>query len=223
MKVRTGSLRPHLPPRETSLRRAAWLRAVPAGLALALAFGACSTMQPSAPPGSTPTDFGTPPMDDTSPGPSDIANSVTIDPELLKALPATVAGLPVEESPEGDQGAQEEPVLAKIATGAVGAVVVDTGSSDLANAFVVKLKPGALTDSGFRDWRDTYDEGVCGSSSAIVGHAETTIAGRTVFIGTCSAGSHTYHVWIKDKNLLITVFSLGARHLGELLLAELHP
>ena len=105
----------------------------------------------------------------------------------------------------------------------MGAVVVDTGSADLANAFVVKLKPGALTDSGFRDWRDTYDEGVCGSSSAIVGHAETTIAGRTVFIGTCSAGSHTYHVWIKDKNLLITVFSLGTRNLGELLIAGLKP
>jgi hypothetical protein len=148
---------------------------------------------------------------------------VAIDPELLKVLPPTVAGLPVQESPEGDQGAEDEPVLAKIATAAVGAVVVDTGSADLANAFVVKLKPGGLTDSGFRDWRDTYDQGVCGSASAIVGHAEATIAGRTVFIGTCSAGSRTYHLWIKDKNLLITVFSIGARQLGELLIAGLRP
>jgi hypothetical protein len=200
----------------------AGVRAAVAGLALAVALGACSATQPSGPPDSTPTDFGTPPTDDTSAGPSDSA-AVAIDPELLKVLPPTVAGLPVQESPEGDQGAEDEPVLAKIATSAVGAVVVDTGSADLANAFVVRLKPGGLTDSGFRDWRDTYDQGVCGSSTAIVGHAETTIAGRTVFIGTCSAGSRTYHVWIKDKNLLITVFSIGARNLGELLIAGLHP
>jgi hypothetical protein len=200
----------------------AGVRAAVAGLVLAVAFGACSATQPSAPPDSTPTDFGTPPTDDTSAGPSD-STVVAIDPELLKVLPPTVAGLPVQESPEGDQGAEDEPVLAKIATAAVGAVVVDTGSADLANAFVVKLKPGGLTDSGFRDWRDTYDQGVCGSASAIVGHAETTIAGRTVFIGTCSAGSRTYHLWIKDKNLLITVFSIGARQLGELLIAGLRP
>jgi len=205
-----------------SLRARATLRAAVAGLALAVILAACSATESSEPPGSTPTDFGTPPADDTSPGPADSA-VVVIDPALLLVLPAKVAGLPVEESPEGDQGAEDEPVLAKIATGAVGAVVVDTGSADLANAFVVKLKPGGLTDSGFRDWRDTYDQGVCGSSSAVVGHAETTIAGRTVFIGTCSAGSRTYHVWIRDKNLLITVFSLGARHLGELLIAELKP
>jgi len=210
VKVRTGRAR-------------ATVRAVVASLALAVALGACSATQPSAPPGSTPTDFGTPPTDDTTPGPSDATSSVTIDPELLKVLPPTVAGLPVEESPDGDQGAEDEPVLAKIATGAVAALVVDTGSADLANAFVVRLKPGGLTDSGFRDWRDTYDQGVCGSESAIVGHAETTIAGRTVFIGTCSAGSRTYHVWIKDKNLLITVFSIGARQLGELLIAGLRP
>jgi hypothetical protein len=206
----------------TKRRRATSLRGSVACLALALAIGACSASESTAPPGSTPTDFGTPPTDDTSPGPAD-SGAVAIDPALLLVLPAKVAGLQVEESVEGDQGAQDEPILARIATGAVAAVVVDTGSADLANAFVVKLKPGGLTDSGFRDWRDTYDQGVCGSSSDVVGHAETTIAGRTVFIGTCSAGSRTYHVWIKDKNLLITVFSLGARHLGELLMAELKP
>jgi hypothetical protein len=197
------------------------VRAVVGSLVLAVALAACSATESSAPPGSTPTDFGTPPTDDTSPGPSDVTSSVTIDPELLKVLPPTVAGLAVEESPDGDQGAEDEPVLARIATGAVGAVVVDTRSGDLANAFVVKLKPGGLTDAGFRDWRDTYDQGVCGGASAVVGHAETLIAGRTVFIGTCSAGTRTYHAWIKDKNLLITVFSIGTRQLGELLIAGL--
>ena len=111
----------------------------------------------------------------------------------------------------------------KLATAAVGAVAVDTGTTDLAYALVVKLRPGALTDSKFRDWRDSYDEGTCGGASAVVGHAETLIAGRNVFIGTCSGGLRTYHVWIRDKDLLISVSSLGPRKLGELLLAELKP
>ena len=198
------------------------LRAAITGLALAVILGACSATEPSAPAGSTPTDFGTPPTDDTTPGPADSA-VVVIDPALLLVLPATVAGLPVEESPEGDESAQTEPALAKLATSAVGAVAVDAGSTDLAYALVVKLRLGALTDSRFRDWRDSYDEGTCGGASAVVGHAETLIAGRNVFIGTCSGGLRTYHVWIKEKDLLISISSLGPRKLGELLLAELHP
>lgn len=198
------------------------LRAAVAGLALAFALGACSATQSSVPPASTPTDFGTPPTDDTTSGPGD-STAVVIDPALLLVLPATVDGLPVEESPEGDESAQTEPALAKLATSAVGGVAVDTGTTDLAYALVVKLRPGALSDSTFRDWRDSYDEGTCGGASAVVGHGETLIAGRNVFIGTCSGGLRTYHVWIKEKDLLISVSSLGPRKLGELLLAQLHP
>jgi hypothetical protein len=198
------------------------LRAAVACLALAVALGACSATESIAPPGSTPTDFGTPPTDDTSPGPAD-SSAVVIDPALLLVLPARVGGLPVDESPEGDESAQTEPALAKLATSAVGAVAVDTGTTDLVYALVVKLRPGALTDSRFRDWRDSYDEGTCGGASAVVGHAETLIAGRNVFIGTCSGGLRTYHVWIKEADLLISVSSLGPRKLGELLLAELKP
>jgi len=199
------------------------VRAAVGSLTLAVILGACSATQPSAPPGSTPTDFGTPPSDDNSPGPSDSADAIVIDPDLLLILPAAVAGLPVVESPDGDQSAQTEPALAKLATSAVGAVAVDAASTNLAFALVVKLRPGALSDGKFRSWRDSFDEGACGGASAVVGHAEALIAGRNVFIGTCSGGLRTYHVWIRKVDLLISVSSLGPGKLGELLLAELHP
>jgi hypothetical protein len=203
--------------------RTGFVRAAVASLTLAVILGTCSTTQPSASPGSTPTDFGTPPSDDNSPGPSDSADAIVIDPDLLLVLPAVVAGLPVVESPDGDQSAQTEPALAKLAKSAVGAVAVDAASTNLAFALVVKLRPGALSDATFRDWRESFDEGACGGASAVVGHAEAPIAGRNVFIGTCSGGLRTYHVWIRDVDLLISVSSLGPRKLGELLLAELHP
>lgn len=190
-------------------------------MALALVAG-CSARIVTTTPGTTPTAFITP-TDPDATSPDGSVAQVALDTALLAVLPPTVLGLPVEESPEGDQSALDEPVLDTIATAAIGAVVVDTSTTDLAYALVVRLKPGALTDTGFRDWRDSYDEGACGNASLLVGHSQTSIAGRTVYIATCSGGLRTYHVWIQDKHLLISVSSLGARHFGEILLATLRP
>jgi hypothetical protein len=182
----------------------------------------CSARLVTTTPAATPTAFVTPTDPDATSADGSVPQ-VALDTGLLAVLPPTVLGLPVEESPEGDQSALEEPVLDTIATAAIGAVVVDTSTTDLAYALVVRLRPGALTDSGFRDWRDSYDEGACGNASLLVGHSQTSIAGRTVYIATCSGGLRTYHVWIQDKNLLISVSSLGTRHFGEVLLANLRP
>jgi hypothetical protein len=182
----------------------------------------CSARLVTTTPAATPTAFVTPTDPDATSADGSVPQ-VALDTGLLAVLPPTVLGLPVEESPEGDQSALEEPVLDTIATAAIGAVVVDTSTTDLAYALVVRLRPGALTDSGFRDWRDSYDEGACGNASLLVGHSQTSIAGRTVYIATCSGGLRTYHVWIQDKSLLISVSSLGTRHFGEVLLANLRP
>jgi hypothetical protein len=192
-----------------------------AALAAVLVAG-CSARLVTTTPASTPTAFAEATDSDVT-SPDGNGPQVSLDTGLLAVLPATVFGLAVEESPEGDQSALEEPVLDRIATAAIGAVVVDTSTTDLAYALVVRLKPGALADAGFRDWRDSYDEGACGNGSLIVGHSQTSIAGRTVYIATCSGGLRTYHVWIQDKHLLISVSSLGARHFGEVLIANLKP
>lgn len=192
-----------------------------ASLAVVVLLAGCGTGLSSGSPAATPTEFDVETGDASVP--SDSVPTLVIDPKLLEILPATVDGLPVTESPDGDQSALEEPTLDVIATTAISAVAVDTTTNDLAYALVVRLRPGALTETGFRDWRDTYDAGTCGGASAVIGHAETPIGGRTVFVGTCAGGLHTYHLWIMDKNLLITVSSLGSRNLGEGLLTELKP
>jgi hypothetical protein len=187
----------------------------------AVLLAGCGTGLSSGAPGATPTAFNVETGDASEP--SDSTPTLVLDPGLLDILPATIDGLAVTESPDGDQSALEEPTLDAVATTAISAVAVDTTTNDLAYALVVRLRPGALTDTSFRDWRDTYDAGTCGGASAVTGHAQTPIGGRTVFVGTCAGGLHTYHVWIKDKNLLITVSSLGSRNLGEALLTGLKP
>ena len=146
---------------------------------------------------------------------------VTIDPTLLAILPRDVASIPVIESAEGETDALADTVLPKIATAAVAAVAVDTATSDLVYALVIRLRPDVFTPSIYRDWRDSYDEGACGGVSNVVGHAEVTIGSNHVFVGTCASGLHTYHTRLEAKSILISISSTGDRRLGIVLLGTL--
>ncbi len=166
--------------------------------------GAPSSLGPPAslPPGATPL--------------------VRIDPTLLTVLPKDVDGLSVLESSEGDADASSNASLAMLADAAVGGLAIDPASGDFVLALVVRLRPGVMDDAGFRSWRDAYDGGVCGGTG-VSGNAETTIAGRQVFVGTCGNGLHTYHTWIAAKNLLVSASSGGTRNLGVTLFENLQP
>lgn len=195
-----------------------------------IALAGCSSSGPgspgaAAPSAQLPSTVGPPASlgPTVGPGGPGASPTIAIDASLLAILPTSVGGLTVIESTDGEDGAMADPGLPSIASAFVAGVAVDTSTSDLVYALVVRLRPGALTDATFRDWRDSYDEGACGGPSAVVGNAEATIAGRTTFIGTCATGLHTYHVWITDKNLLISASSTGTRLLGEALIAGLQP
>ena len=70
------------------------------------------------------------------------------------------------------------------------------------------LIPGVFDEPTFRSWRDTFDEGVCLQAGGVGGHAETQIAGRTVYIGTCTGGVTTYHVRLAERNAIVSIWSL---------------
>ena len=154
---------------------------------------------------------------------ADIAAAVTIDPALLVILPATVDGFPVVESPEGEAAALADPILPSVGRAVAAGFAIDPAIGDFVYAVVVQLRPGALPDEAFRDWRDSFDEGACSQADGVVGHAETEIAGRTVYIGTCAGGLRTYHVLLKDRDVLISASAAGERRLGELLIENLRP
>lgn len=180
----------------------------------ALLVSACSvTIQQGTlpPPTALATDQPAGSVGDDTPGPS---GPIAIDHSLLSVLPRTVAGLPVTEDSDGDDQLLADDVAPQIASAGVAAVAVDTQTSDLALAFVLRLLPNALTDDKFRDWRDSYDEGACAGSSQVVGKAESDVAGNHVYIGTCATGLRTYHTWLKDKGILISISSTGDKRLG---------
>lgn len=190
---------------------------------LAIALAACGPA-PTVAPTRTDTPIASPTQDLPS-ATSSVApsSSVAIDPTLLGVLPATVDGIAMVESPEAEIAALAGPELAAVGSAMAAGIAVDATSGQFVYAVVVRLEPGAMDDAVFRDWRDSYDEGACSQAAGVTGKAEAQIAGRTVFIGSCSGGVLTYHVWLVDQGILISASAVGDRRLGEALMENLRP
>jgi hypothetical protein len=202
-------------------------RRVAASLVFAVLFAACGSTAPT--PGASGTASpssgsatGSPalatPATSATPPPSTL---VAIDPGLLDLLPESVAGLPLEESPEAAAESVTNEALAASAESIAVALVVDPATESFAVASVVRLRPGVFDDEFFRDWRDSFDEGVCAQAGGVSGNAEAELDGRTVYIGTCAGGVHTYHVHLEGQDVLVSVNSVGESRLGEELMETL--
>lgn len=188
---------------------------------LALAVAACGpSVEPSSPPTAT-APVATPTV--APPTSTAVVSGVEIDPALLGILPATVDGLAVLESPEGEAEALGDPLLGEVASALAAGLAIEPATGDFVYAVVVGLLPGAMDGHVFRDWRDSFDEGACSQADGVSGHAETQIGGRTVYIGTCVGGLRTYHVWIEENAVLVSASEVGERRLGQLLIENLRP
>jgi hypothetical protein len=208
-------------------------RARPVRLAAAVAVTACAlfacTPTPSPtpaattqPPTSPPPARSASPAAAASPGATAAASPlIAIDPSLLDLLPDSVGGTPLVASPDAAADPASDRELAKTAQSLAVALAVDQATGNLVVASVVKLKPGVFTDEFFRDWRDSFDEGVCGQAGGVAGNAQATIDGRTVFIGTCEGGVHTYHVHLDGPDAIVSLNSVGDGRMGEQLMESL--
>jgi hypothetical protein len=187
-----------------------------------------SSATPTAPalvsPVATPSASAAPSPSAGPTGSPDSPASVAVDTTLLSVLPATVAGLTVSESPEGEADAIADPGLGRVGDRVVAALAVDPSSGDFVYAVVVALRPDAgFDDALFRNWRDSFDQGACSQAGGVVGHAEATLGGRSVQIASCEGGVLTYHAWLQERGLLVSASSVGAARLGEQLMGGLTP
>ena len=80
---------------------------------------------------------------------------------------------------------------------------------------VARVKPGLFGDLFFRGWRETFDAAVCQQAGGIQGAAQATIGGRQTFVGTCAGGTHTYHVHLPRRDLIVSMQGGGPRRFGE--------
>jgi hypothetical protein len=180
----------------------------------------------SIPPASSPS----PSLAPTTPSASDSPSarrspaaspSAVWDETLLSILPTEVAGVPLKAEPDAFAAAAADPSFGEDVGSAAFATAFDAG--DLASGVVAKLRPGRYSAAMFRDWRDTYDAGACGQAGGVGGHAQAQLGGRTVDITTCNGGLRVYHAWLPGRGVIVSLFSLGDRRLGEQVMAGLRP
>ena len=146
---------------------------------------------------------------------------IAVDPSLLDLLPDAVAGHPLEGSPEAAAESAGDATLAANAESLAVAIAADQPTGSFVVASVVRLRPGVYSEEFFRDWRDSFDEGVCAQAGGVSGNAQSEIDGRTVYIGTCAGGVHTYHVYLEGSDAILSVNSVGEVRLGEDLMENL--
>jgi hypothetical protein len=203
---------------------------------LALALAACGTTpspSPSprfatpapSPAASAPASATVIPSTAGDGGPSGAAASprasLALDETLLAILPADVDGVPVTQEPDSFALAAADPAFATNVGSAAFGIVVD--GNDLASGVVARLRPGRYSDGLFRDWRDTYDAGACAPTGGVAGNAQADMGGRTVYITTCAGGLRTYHAYVPERDVIVSLFSVGDRRFGEQLMGGLRP
>ncbi|MBI3747886.1 MAG: hypothetical protein HY262_03420 [Chloroflexi bacterium] len=185
-----------------------------------------SVLIPSAsPPGSA---GGSPPPAATpasSAGSAGSGTGLAVDASLLHVLPAQVAGVPLEADPATAAQIAADPTVAESARAIAVALAIRPGSStadDLAIVSVIRLRPGVFSDAWFANWRATYDQGACAVAGGVKGQpSRASIAGRTVFVGTCAGDAQTYHVQLADPTLIVSITAAGPAHFGELVVGGL--
>lgn len=198
------------------------------GLAIALLVAGCASSPPSTPisssvaPGVTPAATASPVA--ASPvGPS--LGSVRVDATLLERLPTAVDGVAAQpDAVTAAEVATDAALQAQVQAIAIAIYIapeVSGSTGDYAVATVVQLRPGVFSDTFYRDWRDTFDAGVCEQAGGVSTRAETTIAERPVHIGTCVGGIATYHVHLADADVLVSIQGVGQGRLGERIVAGL--
>jgi hypothetical protein len=136
-------------------------------------------------------------------------------------LPDAVAGLPLVGSPEAAAESASSAELAQTADSIAVAIAADPAADRFVVASVVRLRAGVFDEEFFRDWRDSFDEGVCAQAGGVSGHAEAELGGRTVYIGSCAGGVHTYHTYLEDSDAIVSINAVGEGRLGEELMATL--
>ena len=171
------------------------------------------TTAPAGPSGGSSGVLATPTPEPTG------APAIAVDATLLDLLPSTVAGVPLTADPQTAAESATDPTLAaSLRSIAIAAAFGPQASGDLGDyavATVAKLRPGVFGDGWFRDWRDSFDAGVCGQAGGVSGHAQATIDGRPVFIGTCAGGVHTWNVYLPREDVVVSTQGVGDGRYGE--------
>jgi hypothetical protein len=146
---------------------------------------------------------------------------LVVDARLLAVLPARIGGVALEPDPTTAARIAADPTLAGSAQAIEVALAISPGTSsggdDLAIVSVIRLRPGVFSEAWFVTWRSTYDQAACEVAGGVKGApSRVSIAGRTLYVGTCAGDAQTYHVHLADPTLVVSITAAGPHRFGEL-------
>ncbi len=158
--------------------------------------------------------------------PSATAATIEVRPALLGHLPPTVLGVERRDDPTtATQIASDVALSASIDAIAVSlyvAPLASDGETDYAVATVVHVRPGTFDEGWFRDWRDSFDAGVCAQAGGVAtGRSEIPVDGRTVHRSTCVGAVVIHHVHLASPDVVVSVQGAGPADLGRSIVDEL--
>jgi hypothetical protein len=162
-----------------------------------------------------------PASQDADPAATD--SPLMVDAGLLRVLPVSVAGIPMQPSPDTAAGMIDDAGLADSASAVAVGIVAGAGSSgsdDFAVSTVVQLRSGVFSDTFYQAWRADYDTAACEPSGGVESHDQQTIGSHTVDVTVCSEGARTYHTHLPGDRL-VSVTAVGDRDFGDLVMAGL--
>jgi hypothetical protein len=148
---------------------------------------------------------------------------LVVDARLLRVLPAAVAGVAMQPSPESAARMVTDTSLAETASAIAVGVVVAAGNSlsdDLAVSTVIQLRPGVFDDQFYQGWRDAYDRAACEPAGGVASHVQQLIGPHTVEVTVCGGGARTYHTYLPGDRL-VSITAVGDRKFGDLVMAGL--
>jgi hypothetical protein len=156
----------------------------------------------------------------TSPASPSTAAGIVVDPALLDHLPPDIAG--VQRTADAETAAEiaRQPLLDTFVSAI--AMAIYPSNPDYAVATVARLRPGVYDEAWFRDWRDTFDEGVCAQAGGVdTGRSELELGGRQVHRSACQGGVVIYHAWLPDSGTVVSVQGAGPLDMGRSIVSGL--
>ena len=157
----------------------------------------------------------------TSSAPSSAdAGATVVDPSLLDRLPGSIEGIAL--TPDAVTAAEIAATIDTEAGVEAIAVAIYPSVEDYAVVTVARLRADVFNEDWFRDWRETFDEGVCQQAGGVdPGHSELELAGRQVFRSTCVGGVVLHHVWLPETRSIVSIQGAGPRDVGRRVLEGL--
>jgi hypothetical protein len=189
---------------------------------------ACGPTGPSSDspiPSDTPAGTDPPTTETIVPSPTDepatspAAGGILVDPSLLDLLPTTVSGVPLTPDAETAADLAADRALAETVEAIALAAAFGPPSTDAIGDYAVvtvaRLHPGVFDDSFFRGWRDSFDEAVCAQAGGVdSGSSELDIEGHQTYRRGCVGGVVTYHTYLADRNVIVSLQGIGPAELG---------